>query len=764
MRTMVTFSSGEVDQLDNDKTQDPDQDKLDGLSGVNDEPDFAAGEGMISESRYLTIDEARAMADPNYDWDNPECPRLGLSDGRSILEFVFGATDDERSTEPIGYDSNDHDDMAAGDMDQGAGVEQNSDSEVSIKGSLHLAHPPHPDYQQRALEKIDRAPTPTPEDHERYRRSVQNNGRAGGELRGNNRDRYARTDKLLHEFGDGKTAPCSYCGTSVDHHSMHQDKIYPQCGYRYSNVIPACHTCNQNRSNKDVHEYMHSRQASKTARIVAASWTDVRDKAKRIRAEGGVRIISVTGPYVTAHVLGDEGEYETTLQRGASHSIDQWQCSCPWFAYSFGRSGRWKRYEGRMCSHALALQYEAQAQGMFGKEIHEQPIAPAWDEGKIRYYTPPPPKDWRVASLSHDVKEAVALWSSIKVNNKAALPNPEHDGFRYAFHQVMGDLWGYRTDPSDPEFIKGEHEATTFLKAFIANQRPSTHHLYRAIGLDNDTYIALLQGANTGSMDLPPASWSADKKATEQFGQTYAQETAAYDKRIVFVALPGVSSWALGRTSKTGYEREHIVGGRFNVRDIRLPRPGETTAVITLQEVDGWPEDFATTGDLIDHIAFDSEIASPQDQHVATVERTMRSLVAACDLVCNSCGQKDMGAIGDDYFACRNCGHREEWDKEHGWGGVNAKSAAAIPFNGPVRVKTKRALNVTMGWGIYMHNTGNDLKAKVPSGTEGLATQVSNGKYSVTFDAAKCDLSGSAYEGRGESGGWEHGQPVDRKH
>jgi 2'-5' RNA ligase/predicted SprT family Zn-dependent metalloprotease len=381
-----------------------------------------------------------------------------------------------------------------------------------------------------------------------------------------------------------------------------------------------------------------------------SSWKDIQQKAKRIRGDGGVRIISVTGPYVTAHVQGDEGVYETTLQRGVTHSINMWTCSCEWFAYSFGRSGRWKKYEGRMCSHALALQWEAQSKGMFGKDIQEQTETPEWDQGDVRYYTAPAPKEWRasktagrwltvpmnglqVHALAADVKEAVGLWSQIKINNKDARPDPLHDGFRYGFHHVMGDLWGYKVNPSDPEFVRGEHLATTFLKAFMAQQSPSNHRLFRAIGLKEADYWVILKSAESGDLDLPPASWSADKKLTEQFGLTYAQDTKTYDKRIIFQTVPGAASWALGRTSKTGYEREHIVGGRFHVRDIRFPSiGGDTTTIITLEEIQGWPEDFAIAGDLIDHIAFNSEVVSPQDQTgTKTVARTMRSLVAGAD-------------------------------------------------------------------------------------------------------------------------------------
>ena len=219
----------------------------------------------------------------------------------------------------------------------------------------------------------------------------------------------------------------------------------------------------------------------------------------------------------------------------------------------------------------------------------------------------------KTASLASDVKDAVHVWSTIKVNNQKALPNPEHDGFRYAFHQILGDVGNFRYNASDPLFLKGEHEATVFLKAFMDNQTASHKPLYRAIGLHPAAYMEILSSATAGTLDLPPASWSANKKLTEQFGLDYMQGTKKYEERIIFVTRPGTKSWALGRASNTGYEREHIVGGRFHVVSIKFPPETDNTTVITLQETEGWPEDFASTGDMIEHMAFDSAVVSPQD-------------------------------------------------------------------------------------------------------------------------------------------------------
>lgn len=115
---------------------------------------------------------------------------------------------------------------------------------------------------------------------------------------------------------------------------------------------------------------------------LTAAWSDVRAKAKKLRSEGRVRIISspgADGRYITAEVRGDHNVYQTTIMRQPGRkAVASWECGCDWAAYSWGRSGRWKRFEGRMCSHALALVFEAQAQEMFGGEIAEQAQTPAW--------------------------------------------------------------------------------------------------------------------------------------------------------------------------------------------------------------------------------------------------------------------------------------------------------------------------------------------------------------------------------------------------
>lgn len=109
------------------------------------------------------------------------------------------------------------------------------------------------------------------------------------------------------------------------------------------------------------------------------AWRDVQEKASRIRRDGHVRVISSTPAYLVGEIRGDTNVYQTILHRDVgSNKVALWECGCAWAAYSWGRSGRWKKYEGRMCSHALALHYEGQSRGWGGQQISEDAAQPSW--------------------------------------------------------------------------------------------------------------------------------------------------------------------------------------------------------------------------------------------------------------------------------------------------------------------------------------------------------------------------------------------------
>lgn len=137
---------------------------------------------------------------------------------------------------------------------------------------------------------------------------------------------------------------------------------------------------------------------------VTARWKDVQAKAKRIRSSGKVRVISASTAYLVGEVQGDNAVYQATLMREpGTTKVALWECGCAWAAYSWGRSGRWKKYEGRLCSHALALNYEGMSRGWLdGKNIEDRET-PAWR--KDQPVTVPGDYDkgdygkWRVGSL-----------------------------------------------------------------------------------------------------------------------------------------------------------------------------------------------------------------------------------------------------------------------------------------------------------------------------------------------------------------------------
>lgn len=118
---------------------------------------------------------------------------------------------------------------------------------------------------------------------------------------------------------------------------------------------------------------------------VTAAWRDVQAKAKRIRSQGGVSIKHSDGMTVVADVKGDHNVYETALQRapGRRQSVAVYACGCKWGAYHWGASDDLSRFAGRMCSHALALQYEAASRGMFGRDVEVDDARPRWVPSKV---------------------------------------------------------------------------------------------------------------------------------------------------------------------------------------------------------------------------------------------------------------------------------------------------------------------------------------------------------------------------------------------
>lgn len=121
-----------------------------------------------------------------------------------------------------------------------------------------------------------------------------------------------------------------------------------------------------------------------------AAWSDVVAKAKRIRSEGHVRITHASKGMVIGEVRGDHDTYESGIQRppGRPQTIQHWACGCPWASFHQDKS-LGTRYAGRPCSHVMALQFEAQAQGMFGREITTRERA-SWGKPDVTVKSWPP--------------------------------------------------------------------------------------------------------------------------------------------------------------------------------------------------------------------------------------------------------------------------------------------------------------------------------------------------------------------------------------
>lgn len=93
-------------------------------------------------------------------------------------------------------------------------------------------------------------------------------------------------------------------------------------------------------------------------RPIIASWADVRNKARRLRQAGAVKIVRIDPDIIVAKVEGDHNVYDVELYRQYPNSwkITIWYCTCAWGQWA------WKRqitYVGRMCSHALSTLFEA---------------------------------------------------------------------------------------------------------------------------------------------------------------------------------------------------------------------------------------------------------------------------------------------------------------------------------------------------------------------------------------------------------------------
>jgi hypothetical protein len=189
-----------------------------------------------------------------------------------------------------------------------------------------------------------------------------------------------------------------------------------------------------------------------------AAWADVRAKAKRIRSEGKVRVTLATDGMVIGEVQGDHHTYESGIQRlpGQRLSVSGWSCGCKWGAYHWGAADDFSRFAGRMCSHALALQFEAQSRGMFGNTVEIDKSKPDWVPPRVvvKYDI----DDGKNRMVRSSAKEAYSLETPVETFRAWAFLHGESEESVYVLLKSagMGEQLGLFPEPGHQEVKKDE--------------------------------------------------------------------------------------------------------------------------------------------------------------------------------------------------------------------------------------------------------------------------------------------------------------------
>ncbi|WP_428957922.1 hypothetical protein [Streptomyces sp. cg35] len=241
---------------------------------------------------------------------------------------------------------------------------------------------------------------------------------------------------------------------------------------------------------------------------VTAAWRDVVAKAKRLRSEGRLRVTLASDGYVFAEVKGDHQVYETGLQRlpgrTAAHS---WSCGCKWGAYHWGADDDFSRFAGRMCSHALALQYEAQSRGMFGRNINADEEKPAWVPRKVVVRYDIDADQHRLApstarTAGYDYYGEWDGHDDDAPDNQAK--SREWDNIHSGLDGIHRGL-GVHLHPSDHAIVHDESRPL----------EERAHHLLKS-----------LPGSIHGQEGSVGWHWTSDDGVAESFGETGSQNTA----------------------------------------------------------------------------------------------------------------------------------------------------------------------------------------------------------------------------------------------
>lgn len=344
-----------------------------------------------------------------------------------------------------------------------------------------------------------------------------------------------------------------------------------------------------------------------------ASWSDVQAKAKRIRAEGHVRITHASAGMVIGEVRGDHDTYESGIQRkvGKRSSIQHWACGCPWATFSQDKT-LGTRYAGRPCSHVMALQFEAQARGMFGRPFSADGDVPGWAPPTVVVKSYPPYEGDPHRGQWHE------QWRA---------PLTRQEALR---HTLASAGWNDWDEAPEPQERDGTHQEGAGTGEHPYRYEPAWHATAALIRCGEDPEevgaLRLLAGLSV-TADQANAPWGSNNMVAHPPGKPYGA-TSEPDKDMDPgsygpLAAPDPDNWgSIDDSSAYQMPLANTAAHQVLVPGAPRPVPGD----LHWPAVEGWqPEDQGTFG-FTDQsgTAGPSTAMSPRDPNGIRMEEAIR--------------------------------------------------------------------------------------------------------------------------------------------
>lgn len=139
------------------------------------------------------------------------------------------------------------------------------------------------------------------------------------------------------------------------------------------------------KSSRSIHAWSISQPGWSVKIHKIAEWSDIQEKARRYMNEGRVTLVRNSPTNTVSQVTSENEEgqvYDTEIWRDDPNNpnvISLWNCSCPWGDKSWGRTRKWKKYEGRPCAHTLATNWVSQTEPYDEEAEMEQGQLPGQD-------------------------------------------------------------------------------------------------------------------------------------------------------------------------------------------------------------------------------------------------------------------------------------------------------------------------------------------------------------------------------------------------